>query len=152
LARARNYAAEYARRSQRAVAQGYQGYGHYRRSAHGAKGKSSPGVVDIDRTSTRKRIHEQVAIYDADFEDDWQRASFGSSRVNAAMYSPSRQELRVEWVNGPGGVPYPPYVYDAVGFAVWEEFRSAGSPGRFVNSTLNSFPYRPAPEFASEFG
>lgn len=55
------------------------------------------------------------------------------------------------WTNAPSGVPYSPYVYDAVDPAVWQSFEGASSPGGFVNHTLNSYPYRPAPALRGVF-
>jgi hypothetical protein len=99
---------------------------------------------DLDTTSARRRVHEAVTTFEDPLED-WEYHSFGSSRVNAARYSASRRQLLVDWANAPGGTPYPPYIYDAVPPAVWTGFRTAGSAGSYVNSTLNTFPYRPAP-------
>lgn len=144
MARQRDYSREYQARSARAVTSGFTGYGHQRR--HGAKGRSSPGATgDLDTTSVRRRVHEAVATFDDPIED-WEYHQFGSSRVNAARYSPSRRQLLVDWTNAPGGTPYPPYVYDAVPPAVWTGFRTSGSAGNYVNTTLNTFPYRPTTE------
>jgi hypothetical protein len=83
--------------------------------------------------------------------EDWESAVFDSSRVDRARYSNSRRELQVFWTNAPPGQPYPPYIYDAVDPATWTGFRSAGSPGSFINHTLNNFPYRPAPDIIGQF-
>jgi hypothetical protein len=114
------------------------------RRRNGPTAKSSDmGSGDLDTTSTRRRVHEAVAVFD-DPVEDWEYHQFGSSRVNAARYSQSRRQLIVDWANSPGGAPpYPAYVYDAVPPAVWTGFRTAGSAGNFVNTTLNTFPYRP---------
>jgi len=102
---------------------------------------------DLDTTSVRRRVHEAVATTDEDI-DDWDEFGFDSSRVWSGRYSPSRRQLVVHWTNDPDGGKYPPYIYDAIPPAVWTGFRTAGSPGRYVNATLNTFPYRPAPEEA----
>lgn len=117
------------------------------RRKYGSTGRSSPDQLsfdlDLDTTSVRRRIHEAVATFESDI-DDWEHHSFASSRVNAARYSPSRQQLIVDWANSPGGPPpYPAYIYDAVPPAVWTGFRTAGSAGRYINHTLNTYPYRP---------
>jgi hypothetical protein len=144
---ARDYAAEYRRRQERAIAAGFTGYGQMRRQPkYGPVGATTPGA----RPHARRRIHDAVAV-GQDIEEDWQEAAFGSSRVDRARYSPSRRELHVFWTNAPPGQPYPPYIYDAVDPATWDGFRSAGSAGRFINHTLNSFPYRPAPEIIGQF-
>lgn len=122
------------------------------RRKYGFKAKSSPArqvegqlTFDFDNTSQRRRIHEAVAT-DPTAVDDWDYAIFSSSRCERARYSPSRRELQMYWTNAPDGSPYPPYVYDAVPPAVWQGLTGAGSPGRYVNTTLNTYPYRPAPE------
>jgi hypothetical protein len=116
------------------------------RRRDGAKAKSSPmGSGDLDATSSRRRVHEAVATFDDPIED-WEYHQFGSSRVNAARYSVSRRQLIVDWANAPGGSPYPPYIYDGVPPAVWTGFQTSGSAGNYVNSTLNTFPYRPTSE------
>ena len=103
------------------------------------------GSGDLDTTSNRRRIHEAVAVF-PDEVDDWEGHHFGSSRVAAARYSEARRQLVVAWTNEPKGPPYPPYIYDGVPPAVWTEFREAGSAGQYVNYSLNTYPYRPAPE------
>ena len=92
---------------------------------------------DLDTTSVRRRIHEAVAVF-TDEVDDWERWDFDSSRVASAQFSPARRQLIVSWTNG-----RQPYIYDAVPPVVWSGFIEAGSAGRFVNTTLNTYPYRP---------
>ena len=140
---ARDYGSEYARRNERARAAGYESYGHQRRFGN------APQSVGT-RVHQRRRVHEAVGVGTEQL-DDWQLAHFGSSRVDRARYSASRRELQVHWTNSPSGVPYPPYIYDAVDQAVWSSFQASGSPGSFINHTLNSYPYRPAAEIRTEF-
>ena len=99
------------------------------RRRHGATARSSDmGSGDLDTSSTRRRIHEAVTVFPEEV-DDWEG-----------------HHLVVEWTNEPKGPPYPPYIYDGVPPAVWTEFREAGSAGQYVNYSLNTYPYRPAPE------
>ena len=143
---ARDYSREFRSRNQRAQAAGFASYGHMRKAArYGLTGSSTPGV----RPRSERRIHDAVG-YEPDFAQDWQEHSFTSTRVDRARYSSSRRELQVFWTNAPPGVPYPPYVYDAVDPATWSNFILSGSAGRYVEQ-LNSFPYRPAPEIMGEF-
>ena len=140
---ARDYRKEYQARQARARE---AGFGSYHRRRYGATARSSDmgAAPDLDTTSVRRRVREAVATW-TDNIDDWEYQAFGSSRCNAARYSPSRQQLVMDWTNAPGGTPYPPYIYDAVPPAVWTGLRTAGSAGQFVNHTLNTYPYRPAP-------
>jgi hypothetical protein len=147
----------YQNRVAKAQREGHTGYGQkrYQTRRFGATARSSDmgAGPDLDTTSVRRRIHEAVATWDNrggggiggdEGFDDWEFHTFGSTRVNAARYSPSRQQLVVDWANSPGGPPpYPAYIYDAVPPSVWSGFLTAGSAGRFVNHTLNTFPYRP---------
>lgn len=147
MARIRDYAAEYARRARRATEAGFKSYAEQRRSTQGrfgTTGAATPGA----RPHATRRIHDAVA-YQTEVAEDWEEASFDSSRVSHARYSPSRRELQVWWVNAPSGQPYPPYIYDGVDPATWTNFQLSGSPGGFVNSDLNHFPYRPAPDLVS---
>jgi hypothetical protein len=143
----RDYAGEYARRAQRAMEAGYTGYGQQRRmQRYGPLGAATPGV----RPSAAHRIQDAVGYQD-EVEEDWEFASFASSRVDRARYSPSRRELQVAWTNAPSGVPYSPYIYDGVDPATWTNFRLAGSAGSYVNTNLNNFPYRSAPDTIGDY-
>jgi hypothetical protein len=38
-----------------------------------------------------------------------------------------------------------PYVYEEVPQNIWRNFRRSTSPGRYINRTLNAFPYYRSP-------
>jgi hypothetical protein len=59
----------------------------------------------------------------------------GRPRTLAAGYDERSQTLRIKFRNG----EY--YAYYNVPPSVWWRFQRAQSPGRFINSTLNRFPY-----------
>lgn len=59
----------------------------------------------------------------------------GRPRTLAAGYDERSQSLRIKFRNG----TY--YTYYNVPPSVWYRFQRAQSPGRFINSKLNSFPY-----------
>jgi hypothetical protein len=112
----------------------------------GTTGSGTPGA----RPHATRRILDAVG-YGQDFTEDWEERAFSSSRVDRARYSEERRELQVFWTNAPPGVPYPPYVYAGVDPATWTNFTLSGSPGRYVNTNLNHFPYNKAPHLIGEF-
>lgn len=59
----------------------------------------------------------------------------GRPRTLAAGYDERSQSLRIKFRDG----DY--YTYYNVPPSVWWRFQRAQSPGRFINSTLNRFPY-----------
>lgn len=59
----------------------------------------------------------------------------GRPRTLAAGYDERSQSLRIKFRDG----EY--YTYYNVPPSVWWKFQRAQSPGRFINSSLNSFPY-----------
>ena len=60
-------------------------------------------------------------------------------RTAAAGYDPILHRLRVEW--GDGG---PAYNYYDIPPQIWDSFKAAPSPGRYINAVLNYFSYGPA--------
>jgi hypothetical protein len=56
-------------------------------------------------------------------------------RTLAAGYDERSQTLRIKFRDG----EY--YVYYNIPPSVWYRFQRTNSPGRFINSTLNNFPY-----------
>jgi hypothetical protein len=153
MARVRDYSKEFQSRNQRAVSAGFSSYSQMRRaggakapSRYGSFGASTPGA----RPHASRRIHDAVG-YDEDFAQDWEVQGFSSTRVDRARYSAERRELQVFWTNAPSGEPYPPYIYDAVDPATWQNFVISGSPGRYVTTNLDNFPFRKAPDLIGEF-
>lgn len=59
----------------------------------------------------------------------------GRPRTLAAGYDERSQALRIRFRDGEI------YTYYNVPPSVWWKFQRAKSPGRFINSTLNNFPY-----------
>jgi hypothetical protein len=59
----------------------------------------------------------------------------GRPRTLAAGYDERSQALRIKFRDG----EY--YTYYNVPPSVWYKFQRAQSPGRYINSTLNNFPY-----------
>lgn len=59
-----------------------------------------------------------------------------SSRVAKARYDSGARQVQVVFSNNGA-----PYVYEEVPSNIWRNFRRSASPGRFINRTLNNFPY-----------
>lgn len=60
----------------------------------------------------------------------------GRPRTLSAGYDERSQTLRIKFRDG----DY--YTYYNVPPSVWWKFRRASSPGRYINTTLNNFPYK----------
>jgi hypothetical protein len=58
-----------------------------------------------------------------------------SSRVSEMRYDSGLREIHVIFKDGT------PWTYQGVDEGIFNRFRSAESPGRFINNVLNSFPY-----------
>ena len=69
-----------------------------------------------------------------------------SSRVSQARYDPGLQQINVIFADGT------PWTYDGVPQNVWRNFRRSSSPGRYINSTLNRYPYWEGSFDAAEYG
>lgn len=59
-----------------------------------------------------------------------------SSRVARARYDSGARQIQVEFRNNGA-----PYVYEEVPPNIWRNMRRSASPGRYINRTLNNFPY-----------
>ena len=62
-----------------------------------------------------------------------------SSRVLAYQYDYDTMDIRVRFVKYAT-----PWIYSKVPVSIWDGFHSTDSKGRYINSTLNQFPYRRA--------
>lgn len=62
-----------------------------------------------------------------------------SSRVLAYQYDYDTKDIRVRFIKYAT-----PWIYSKVPVSVWDGFHSTDSKGRYINSTLNHFPYRRA--------
>lgn len=85
------------------------------------------------RAATAARYGEDTG----DFVSDWQFPD--SSRVKAYQWDQSIQQLRVRFIKY--GTPW---VYNDVDLATFQAFDATSSKGTFINTTLNSYPYRRA--------
>lgn len=63
-----------------------------------------------------------------------------SSRVARARYDSGTRQVQVVFANNEA-----PYVYEEVPQNIWRNFRRSASPGKYINRTLNAFPYYRSP-------
>ena len=63
-----------------------------------------------------------------------------SSRVQRARYDSAARQVQVVFSNNEA-----PYVYEEVPQNIWRNFRRSASPGKYINRTLNAFPYYRSP-------
>lgn len=63
-----------------------------------------------------------------------------SSRVARARYDSGTRQVQVVFSNNEA-----PYVYEEVPQNIWRNFRRSQSPGKYINRTLNAFPYYRSP-------
>lgn len=95
------------------------------------------------RTNVNARFHVAQDIIDAVNGDDKPLLPYqptptinpGRPRTLAAGYDENAMTLRVKFRDGDV------YGYYNVPPSVWARFQRASSPGRFINSTLNRYPY-----------
>jgi hypothetical protein len=158
VARPRNYAAEYLARQQRSRLRGFRGYALERRERQrlqaveehpsrelregfrrpgewqepsGLQGPYSPSP-DTDPTTN---------IPDWDYYWPTRTINPPRPRTLQARYSSRAQRIEVIFREGSPASPDATWHYERVPPEVWTAFKRAESPGRFINSTLNYFPY-----------
>lgn len=61
-----------------------------------------------------------------------------SSRVESYRYNYATGDTQVKWRNGKT-----PYEYNNMDYEAFRRFARAASKGKYINSTLNGFPYGP---------
>ena len=64
-----------------------------------------------------------------------------------ARYDSGARQVQVEFSNNGA-----PYVYEEVPQNIWRNFRRSASPGKYINRTLNAFPYYRNPVSFDEHG
>jgi hypothetical protein len=101
---------------------------------------SQDELIDRDYTTTEIGARQTTGITRRRVASDvtlpYEMLHLNSSRVDVAGYREDTRILRVRFVKG--GTPWE---YYDVPPNVWEDFRMSESPGRFINSTLNFYPY-----------
>lgn len=154
----RDYAAEYRARQERSRGRGFRSYTLERRErqrlqsveahptlqlrpgfirpgewveAHGLQGPSSPSP-DTDPTTN---------IPDWDYYWPTRTINPPRPRTLQARYSARYERIEVVFRDGSPASPNATWHYDNVPPEIWTAFKRNESPGRFINSTLNYFPY-----------
>jgi hypothetical protein len=112
-----------------------------------AAGRGIPNVADINQVRAQagklvspQLVHEILLAIEGDDEallpyQPTPTINPGRPRTLAAGYDERSQALRIKFRDG----EY--YTYYNVPPSVWWKFQRAKSPGRFINSTLNNYPY-----------
>jgi KTSC domain len=98
---------------------------------HGLQGPNSPSP-DLDPTTN---------VPDWDYYWPTRTINPPRPRTLQARYSARKQRIEVIFREGSPASPDATWHYDNVPPEVWMGFKRAESPGRFINSTLNYFPY-----------
>jgi len=91
-----------------------------------------------------RKLHAGVYVHDEAYDEEqhdcgpW--VGVNSSRVRSIRYDYQNQAVQVHWVGRPDSRGY---VYQDVPEDIFNAFIRSNSKGKFVNSTMNGFDYRP---------
>jgi hypothetical protein len=100
--------------------------------------------VDPAGKKTNKKVHAgryvQDAAYDQDQHDCGPWIEVTSSRVAAIRYDYMNQAVQVLWVGRSTSMGY---IYLDVPYERFRAFVRARSKGKYINSAMNSYDYRP---------
>lgn len=162
MARVRNYAAEQAAREQKARELGFASYGQQRRVLSQSKAlashpgsairrflNQSPENEDFPRASAEEQRTAGIqgptstspAPEDWDYYWPTRTSNAMRPRTRQARYSRNLQRLEVIFDRPSPASPDGTWHYDAVPPQVWNNFKRHRSPGIYINSVLNDFPY-----------
>jgi hypothetical protein len=147
----RDYREEYRARVARARGRGFTSYRSERLSnqgkpeaANALTTRTTPGQVTRRAVVQRGTYlgREEGTEFDPSFGfvpdiDPTRTINPGRPRTKQAGYDPATKTLRIRFREGVV------YGYYDVPPSVWRDFRRTPSPGKFINSTLNSFEYGP---------
>jgi hypothetical protein len=95
--------------------------------------RETPRGQRAGRAATAARYGEATG----DYVSPWEFPD--SSRVRAYQWDEALQQLRVRFIKY--GTPW---VYNDVDLGTFQAFDAASSKGKFINTVLNSYPYREA--------
>jgi hypothetical protein len=152
----RDYQAEYRARQERSRNRGFRSYTQERTErqrlqaveAHPAlelrPGFRRPGDwrEDLQRpNSPSPDTDPTTSIPDWDYYWPTRTINPPRPRTLQARYSSRHQRIEVIFREGSPASPNASWHYDQIPAEIWVAFKSAPSPGRFINSTLNYFPY-----------
>jgi hypothetical protein len=150
----RDYRAEYRARQERSRTRGFGSYTHERRErqrlqaveAHPGlglrEGFRRPGEW-IDEPHGMQGPFGPSPTPDWDYYWPTRTINPPRPRTLQARYSRNLQRLEVIFRKGSPASPGATWHYDSVPEEVWIGFKRNESPGRYINSTLNYFPYGP---------
>jgi hypothetical protein len=103
-------------------------------------------ISEVKGTGSRvnRKVHAGRYVHDAAYDEDrhdcgpW--IEVNSSRVEAIRYDYLNNAVQVLWVGRPRERGY---VYLDVPYERFRSFIRSGSKGKYINSALNSYEYRP---------
>lgn len=102
---------------------------HLNKSGH------APQVPHVGmRAPAKAHVAEVFTEHHQEVLTEWEPME--SSRIRVTRYDHGNHQIHVIFRDGT------PWVYDDVPYPTYQEFIQSDSPGRFVNHTLNGFPYR----------
>ena len=99
--------------------------------------KSKPKAAEAGRTRVAERDSEGSAMAARFDLSPWAETP-SSSRVSRYRYDYTNRTIQVQWRNNLNHG----YLYQDVPYEDYRSFARVVSKGRYVNSTLNGYPYR----------
>lgn len=143
---ARDYRAEYRARMERSRQRGFGGYTHERRERQRLQAIESHPTLQLRENFLRPgewtdQPHGLQGPFGPSPEPDWDyywpTRTINPPRPRTLQARYSRQLGRLEVIFRDGT----PWHYDDIPDNIWTAFKRNESPGRFINATLNYFPY-----------
>lgn len=112
--------------------------GRTHRTSNRKKDAPPPTGLSTQRGGRAGKVHSTPNFVQAELANPGPWIPVASSRMNAIRYDYGLRAIFVEFTSG----IY--WIYESVPYAVFYNFQRAASKGKFINRTLNSYPYREA--------
>lgn len=114
----------------------------YRDPSTGRFARQTPPVPK-SRSKGPAKVHAGIYVHDEAYDTErhdcgpWMEAP-SSSRIRRYRFDYMNEAVQVQWYNGNMG-----YIYLGVPYEIFRAFTRSASKGKFINSTLNLYEYRP---------